>query len=115
MGLNMSVQQFVERLDDLNRYLLYYLEEIPKQLDQDEIIDILDQAKARNPTTELVVSLIINNEEHLHRVLADTGASSSIILEAYNPAPFIKIDDGNTTTWITMGGRFNTTKTGIFL
>jgi hypothetical protein len=33
-------------LNDLNRYLLYFLEENPKQLDQDEIIEILDQAKA---------------------------------------------------------------------
>jgi hypothetical protein len=29
----------------------------------------------------LVLSLIVNNEEHLLRSLADTGASSSIILE----------------------------------
>jgi hypothetical protein len=51
MGLNRSVQQFVEikRLNDLNRYLLYFLEENHKQLDQDEIIEILDQAKARDP------------------------------------------------------------------
>jgi hypothetical protein len=34
MGLNTSVQQFVERLNDLNRYLLYFPEENPKQLDQ---------------------------------------------------------------------------------
>jgi hypothetical protein len=46
MGLNTSVQQFVERLNHLNRYLLYFPEENPKQLDQDEIIEILDQAKA---------------------------------------------------------------------
>jgi hypothetical protein len=46
MGLNTSLQQFVERLNDLNRYLLYLPEENPKQLDQDEIIGILDQAKA---------------------------------------------------------------------
>jgi hypothetical protein len=46
MGLNTSVQQFVKRLNDLNRYLLYFPEENPKQLDQDEIIEILDQAKA---------------------------------------------------------------------
>jgi hypothetical protein len=46
MGLNTSVQQFVERLNDLNRYLLYLPEENPKQLDQDEIIESLDQAKA---------------------------------------------------------------------
>jgi hypothetical protein len=49
MGLNTSVQQFVERLNDLNRYLLYFPEENPKQLDQDEIIEILDQAKAWDP------------------------------------------------------------------
>jgi hypothetical protein len=47
MGLNTSVQQFVERLNDFKRYLLYFPEENPKQLDQDEIIEILDQAKAR--------------------------------------------------------------------
>jgi hypothetical protein len=46
MGLNTSVQQFVERLNDLKRYLLYFPEENPKQLDQDEIIEILDQSKA---------------------------------------------------------------------
>jgi hypothetical protein len=49
VGLSTSVQQFVERLNDLNRYLLYFPEENPKQLDQDEIIEILDQAKARDP------------------------------------------------------------------
>jgi hypothetical protein len=32
-------------LNELNRYLLYFPEENPKQLDQDEIIEILDQAK----------------------------------------------------------------------
>jgi hypothetical protein len=37
MGLNTLVKQFVERLYELNRYLLYCLEETPKQLDQDEI------------------------------------------------------------------------------
>jgi hypothetical protein len=40
MSLNTSVQQFVERLNDLNRYLLYFPEENPKKLDQDEIIEI---------------------------------------------------------------------------
>jgi hypothetical protein len=46
MGLNTSVQKFVERLNDLNRFMLYFPEENPKQLDQNEIIEILDQAKA---------------------------------------------------------------------
>jgi hypothetical protein len=51
MGLNTSVKQFVEkqRLNDLNRYLLYFPEENPKQLDKDEIIKILDQVKAMDP------------------------------------------------------------------
>jgi hypothetical protein len=49
MGLNTSVQQFVKSLNDLNRYLSYFPGENPKQLDQDEIIEILDQAKARDP------------------------------------------------------------------
>jgi hypothetical protein len=59
------------------------------------------------------VSLIVKNEEHLLRVLADTGASSSSILEAYTSAPFIKTDDNNTTTWSKMGGKFTTNKTGF--
>jgi hypothetical protein len=70
-------------------------------------------AKSSHPTTELVVSLIVNNEEHLVRALADTGASSSIILKACISAPFIKTDDSNTTTWSTMGGKFTTNKTGF--
>jgi hypothetical protein len=36
-------------LNDLNRYLLYFPEENPKQLDQDEIIEILDQGKDMDP------------------------------------------------------------------
>jgi hypothetical protein len=46
LGQNVSVRTFVERLNGLNRYLLFFLEEHPKQLDQDEIIEIMDQAKA---------------------------------------------------------------------
>jgi hypothetical protein len=45
MGLNTSKNQFLERLNDLNHYQLYLPEENPKQLDQDEIIEILDQAQ----------------------------------------------------------------------
>jgi len=45
MGPNTTVQQFVDRLNDLNKYLLYFPEEYPSQLKQDEIIEILDQAK----------------------------------------------------------------------
>jgi hypothetical protein len=52
----------------------------------------------QKPSTELIVSLVFNNEEHLLRALADTGASSSIILEAYTSVPFIKTDDSNAAT-----------------
>jgi hypothetical protein len=75
-------------------------------------------AKSSHPTTELVVSLIVNNEEHLLRALADTGAissCSSIMLETYISALFIKTDYSNTTTWSTMGGKFTTIKTRICL
>jgi hypothetical protein len=46
MGRTTTVWQFVKRLNDLNWYLLYFPEEYPSQLNQDEIIKILDQAKA---------------------------------------------------------------------
>jgi hypothetical protein len=47
--------------------------------------------------------------------LADTGASSSIILEEYTSVPFIKTDENNTTTWMIMADKFTTTKNGIRL
>jgi hypothetical protein len=60
MGLNTSLQQqFVESLNDLIRYLLYFPEENPKQLDQDEIIEILDQDKTWDP--ELHESMVNAN------------------------------------------------------
>jgi DNA gyrase/topoisomerase IV subunit A len=70
-------------------------------------------AKISHPTSELVVSLNVNHEEHLLRALADTGASSSIILEAHTSKLFIKNNDDNKTTWSTMGGQFITDKTGL--
>ena len=42
MGPNTTVQQFVERLNKLNCYLLFFPEEFPTPLTQDEIIEILD-------------------------------------------------------------------------
>jgi hypothetical protein len=63
----------------------------------------------------MVVSLIVNYEEHLLSAVADTGDSSSNILEAYTLAPFIKTGDSSTTTWITMSDNLTTNKTGKFL
>jgi hypothetical protein len=64
MGLNTSEQQFVksQSLNDLNRYLLYFPAETPKHLDQDEIIEILDQAKAPQWHEAMVNSKIDNFE-----------------------------------------------------
>ena len=63
-------------------------------------------------TTELVVSLNLNHKEHVLRALADTGASSSIILEAASKN-LIKQDKGSKTTWSTMNGQFTTEKNWI--
>jgi hypothetical protein len=48
MGPNTTVQQFLDRINELNRYLLFFPEECPPPQTQDEIIEILDQAKPPN-------------------------------------------------------------------
>jgi hypothetical protein len=60
-----------------------------------------------------VVTLNVNHEEHVLRALADTGASSSIILEIYTSKDSIKQNIENKTTWSTMNGQFTTDKTEI--
>jgi hypothetical protein len=98
-------------LNDLNCYLLYFYGENLKQLDQDEINEILDQAKARDPVWhEVMVNANIDIFD-----MSYAGASSSIMLEANTSAPFIKTDDSNTATWSTMGVQLNRTKTEICL
>jgi hypothetical protein len=52
--------------------------------------------KSSHPTTELVVSQIVNHEGYLLRIIADTDATtSSSILEAYTSDPFIETDENN--------------------
>ena len=58
MGPNITVQQFVERLNELNRYLLFFPEKCPTPLTQDEIIEILDQAKSPNRSFPIFVAVI---------------------------------------------------------
>jgi Aspartyl protease len=60
-----------------------------------------------------VVALNVNHEEHVLRALADTGASSSIILKDYTSKDIIEQDKDNKTTCSTMNGQFTTDKTGI--
>jgi hypothetical protein len=60
-----------------------------------------------------VASLNVNHEEHVLRALADTGASSSIILEAYTSKDLIKDNEENKTTSSTRSGQFTTDTTGL--
>jgi Na+/pantothenate symporter len=87
------------------------LENSPKQIDQDEIIEIIVVMKVRSKSiclillitsvlaklsqqnhliqqaiTELVLSLIVNHEEHLLLAIADTTAKNSNIFR-YLPQP----------------------------
>ncbi len=59
------------------------------------------------------MTLNVNHEKHVLRALADTGASSSIILKAYTSKDSIKQNMESKTTWSTMNGQFTTDTTGI--
>jgi hypothetical protein len=61
MGLNTCIQQFVKRMNDLNRFLLYFADENPEKLDQDEIIENLDQTKALLTLTATILLLFFIN------------------------------------------------------
>jgi hypothetical protein len=74
-----------------------------------------NKLKFTHQTSELVVSLIINHEKHQLRALADSGASSSIILEQSISESIIRNDNRSKTTWSTMGGQFKTDMTGLDL
>jgi hypothetical protein len=73
MGLNKYVQQLVKtmKVNNLNRYFLYFPKEHSKPLDQDEIIKIMNQAKSWDPEWyEAMVNakidiLEMNHEESL--------------------------------------------------
>jgi hypothetical protein len=49
-------------------------------------------AKTSHPTSEIMLSLNTNKEEKMLRGLADTGASSSVILEGYTSKNLIQRD-----------------------
>jgi hypothetical protein len=71
MDLDSSVQQFVEILNGLNSYLLYFSVEFHKQFEQHQIIEILDQAKAPEWHESMVNANLdifeISNEESIFR------------------------------------------------
>jgi hypothetical protein len=60
-----------------------------------------------------MVSLNINYEEYVLRALADTGASSSSILEVYTSNNLINCDEEQNSNWSIMGGQFANDKTGL--
>jgi hypothetical protein len=107
LGLNTSVQQFLERLNDLNNYLLYFPEENSKQLDQDEIIGILDQAKAPEWHEEMVNTNIDNFEisyeesvsyfkhlENLEKIRSSNGPNPSSLAVDNNKSVSVTISVG---------------------
>jgi hypothetical protein len=61
LGDNMTLQTFVGRHNELKRCLLYFPKENPKQFDQDDIVKILDQAKAPEWHAAMVAANIIKN------------------------------------------------------
>jgi hypothetical protein len=90
MGLNTSVQKFVESLNDLKHYLLYFSNENSKQLEKDGIIEILDQTKALEWHEAMVNAnidiCVMSYEEsvsyfkileNLERILRTNGLNSS--------------------------------------
>jgi hypothetical protein len=64
MEPNTSVKQFIERMNEMNRHLLNFPEEFLTQLDQDEIIEILDQAKSPDWFAPVVLENIVIIEMH---------------------------------------------------
>jgi hypothetical protein len=56
---------FVERLKDLNCYLLFFSEDFPKQLDQEEIVEALNQEKA----LERHEAMVAANIDTLKRIM----------------------------------------------
>jgi hypothetical protein len=62
-------------LNDLNRYLLYVSEENHKQLDQDEVIQVLDPAKVSDPEwPEAIIYAYINNFEVTHEKIVNLSS-----------------------------------------
>jgi hypothetical protein len=110
MGPNISVQQFVESLNDLNRYLLYFPEENPKQLDQDEIIEIMDQAKAPKRHAAMVAANIdifamsYGESVSYFKRLENLGK----IRRTNGPSPTLHIDNKKSVTSSVGVGKSNT-------
>jgi hypothetical protein len=71
-------------LYDLNRYLLYLPEETPKQIYQDEIIENLGQANARNPECH---EAIVNANIEIFKMSYDVAVRRGRL----NPSSLLKL------------------------
>jgi hypothetical protein len=100
MGPNTTVQKFVERLNELNRYLLFFPEECPRPLTQDEIIEILDQAKPPNwheamiPANIDIFVMAYNSAISYFICLGNLGKSC----RANGPAPSVAVAKNTSLT-----------------
>ena len=94
MGPTTSVQQLEVRLNDLNRYLLFP-EESPKKLDQDETINILDQAKAAEWHESMVAANIDIFEMSYEVSLSYFKRLENLekIRHTNGPAPTLQVDN----------------------
>jgi hypothetical protein len=68
MWPNVSVQQFLESLNEINIYLLLFLEEFSMQLNKDEMIEIIYQAKS----LEWHAAMILENIDILEKNYEET-------------------------------------------
>jgi hypothetical protein len=69
--------------------------------------------KITHPTSELMASLNLHHEDRLLREFFDTNSRSSIIFEAFTSEKVIRNEKANKPTWITVGGQFSGSKSGL--
>jgi hypothetical protein len=92
--------------------LLYFQEKCSKQLDHDEITEILDQVKAPVWHEAMVNAIIaifeMSYEEYVPYLQRLENLKKFRCTNSPNPSSL-------PSTWSIMGGKFTTTKTGIRL
>jgi hypothetical protein len=100
MGPSVSVQQFVERLNEMNRYLLYFPEEFPTQLDQDEMFEILDQSKSPEWHAAMILANIDIFEMNYEEAISYFKRLKNLekICLTNGPAPNTTVDNKKSVT-----------------
>jgi hypothetical protein len=90
----------VERLNELNRYLLFFPEEYPTPLTQDEIIEILDQAKPPNWHEAMVSANIDIFEMNYKSAILYFIRLENLdkICHTNGPAPTVAVDNNTSFT-----------------